>query len=145
MRFPSVRDIAAHLVAYKRQLDLSDCPPDERYVDVRLVVRPEDHPGCWDILVGDPSYDQDHRGFWGASSLSPSSNCRELARELIDQRQHHNTPSLLPGRTGFSHFRLIVRSFQLTVISSFYRNSDRLTNRAGLDGRWARLAEILAF
>jgi hypothetical protein len=41
--------------------------------------------GSWGIHTGDASYDLDHRGHWGASSLSRRSNCTEVARDLIEQ------------------------------------------------------------
>ena len=50
--------------------------------DIRLQV----HKGAWSLHTGSPDYDQDHRGFWGASWL-PRSRCntREIAKELIEQ------------------------------------------------------------
>lgn len=56
----------------------------ERYaLDVRLQI----HEG-WTLRTGDSSYDQDHRGHWGASSVSRAdtlATLRETARELISQ------------------------------------------------------------
>ncbi len=68
--------------------DLIDpCIDDEDspgYTDVRLQV----HNGSWYYHTGDSSYDQDHRGFWGASSISRGcswSEARYVARDLIEQ------------------------------------------------------------
>lgn len=57
--------------------------------DVRLQVYPGPH-GDWHIREGDSSYDQDHRGFWGASSVSSGDSdetLREIAADLLDQAQ----------------------------------------------------------
>lgn len=59
------------------------------YRDVRLQVYPGPH-GAWYIREGDSSYDQDHRGFWGASSVSSGDSdetLREIAADLLDQAQ----------------------------------------------------------
>ena len=37
-------------------------------VDIRLQVYPS---GTWALRVGDPSYDLDHTGYWGASFVPP--------------------------------------------------------------------------
>ena len=50
--------------------------------DVRLRV----HGGSWYVYTGSSDYDQDHRGAWGASSLSYGrQNLTDLARDLIEQ------------------------------------------------------------
>jgi hypothetical protein len=76
LHFPSIKAVAAELRAAKGYLD-ADCPETE----VRLQV-------CelgWDLHTGDPSFDQDHGGYWGAGVLTRSSNCRALAAELIEE------------------------------------------------------------
>jgi hypothetical protein len=54
-------------------------------IDVRLRL----HEGEWTVLWGDPSFDLDHRGHWGASTLDltddGSSYLSEVAGELIAQ------------------------------------------------------------
>ena len=51
-------------------------------VDVRLRV----HRGYWDILTGSSDYDQDHRGYWGASFIGWNrQNLTDVARDLVDQ------------------------------------------------------------
>src|SRR4029078_13330896 len=54
-------------------------------IDVRLQVQSDG----WTVHFGDSSYDQDHRGFWGASCIVTTSNCREVARDLIEQAKDH--------------------------------------------------------
>lgn len=54
-------------------------------IDVRLQVYAD---GRWALRTGDSSYDQDHRGYWGAGSVSPDmkkSDVRSLAKELIEE------------------------------------------------------------
>jgi hypothetical protein len=77
MRFPSIEVVAADLIAAKQRLDA-----EVTEMDVRLQVHEN---GAWAVRAGDASYDQDHRGFWGAGSLDRRTNCRELARDLLDQ------------------------------------------------------------
>ena len=51
--------------------------------DVRLQVLEN---GDWAVHVCSPDYDQDHRGYWGASLLSyDRQNLTDLARDLIGQ------------------------------------------------------------
>ena len=54
---------------------------DEAYLDVRLRV----HDGSFGVLQGDSSYDQDHRGFWGSSSLAVDSDLEDIAADLVEQ------------------------------------------------------------
>lgn len=82
MRFPSIKDVAADLRDVKRAI-LGDDIPD---TDVRLQV---ESSGAWTIHTGDPCYDTDHRGFWGAGSIDRRTNCRDLACDLIDQAKDH--------------------------------------------------------
>lgn len=48
--------------------------------DIRLRV----HNGSWQVLVGDSSFDQDHRGVWGSGSISPNEDGLIVAHQLID-------------------------------------------------------------
>jgi hypothetical protein len=95
--FPSIKALAKVLVRAKRD---SLEPANDWTVDVRLQVHEE---GGWALRTGDSSYDQDHRGYWGSSVLARSSNCTELARELINQAKNHwaesqpPTPPRLPS------------------------------------------------
>ena len=52
--------------------------------DVRLQVYAGG--GGWDLHSGDSSYDQDHRGYWGSSSVTGHRfNSTDTARDLIEQ------------------------------------------------------------
>jgi len=53
--------------------------------DVRLQVMPDE---SWDVHYGDASYDQDHRGYWGASSIAATNDRSDLvsiAESLLEQ------------------------------------------------------------
>jgi hypothetical protein len=80
MRFPSIKQVAAELAGIKRFFG-ADIDSEEG-LDVRLRVQDD---GSWSILFGDASYDQDHRGYWGSSSIDGRSNCREVAKDLIKE------------------------------------------------------------
>jgi len=81
MAFPTIPEVAAEL----RRINSSVETEDDEGVDVRLQVHPD---GGWNVHWGDSSYDQDHRGYWGSSSV-PGDNRRfsskDVARDLIDQ------------------------------------------------------------
>lgn len=81
---PAVAKVAAELRSIKEFFrddmgEPDDSDPESGWLDVRLQVSGDG----WAVHYGDASYDQDHRGYWGASCLSRETNCRELARELI--------------------------------------------------------------
>ena len=55
------------------------------YLDIRLRLQAD---GSFDVLSGDASYDTDHRGYWGASSINSDTAKTELhgiAADLVDQ------------------------------------------------------------
>lgn len=57
---------------------------DSNEIEVRLQVT-ADH---WQINSGDASYDQDHRGYWGANQITAYATPTELADialELIEE------------------------------------------------------------
>jgi hypothetical protein len=87
MRFPKIDEVAAQLRSVnKQQLRPEDA---EEGIDVRLQVYPD---GDWAVRWGSSDYDQDHRGYWGSSSV-PGDNRRfdskALARDLIEQAKEH--------------------------------------------------------
>ena len=85
MRFPKISEVAYDLRAVN-----DDC---EDECDVRLQVYPD---GNWSLHFGDASYDQDHRGYWGASSVPGGGrrfNSTEMARDLIDQAREQRATS----------------------------------------------------
>lgn len=87
MRFPTINDVAADL----RQINKTTLQPDDadEGIDVRLQVYPD---GEWAVHSGSADYDQDHRGYWGSSSV-PGDNRRfdskDIARDLIEQAREH--------------------------------------------------------
>lgn len=87
MRFPTINDVAAELRQINKQ-GLESDDADEG-IDVRLQVMPD---GTWTVNWGLSDYDQDHRGYWGSSSV-PGDNRRfdskAVARDLIDQAREH--------------------------------------------------------
>ena len=93
-KFPSIASVRSALAAEKRDLrkfcsrdDLLGEDGDSAYTGVRLQVYED---GSWAIRTGSPDYDQDHHGYWGASSLSyDRENLRDLARNLLEQAKDH--------------------------------------------------------
>jgi hypothetical protein len=86
-KMPSIKAVAEELRLVKPRK--GDYGPDREGFegfDVRLQVYDDGH---WAIRTGDSSYDQDHRGYWGASSIDHTTSCRELAVDLIDQAAEH--------------------------------------------------------
>jgi hypothetical protein len=81
MKFPSIKDVATILKELNNTMDSTS----EEALDIRLHVWED---GTWTIHTGDSQYDQDHRGFWGSSSLMGKCNwvsIRDIARDLLDQ------------------------------------------------------------
>jgi len=90
VKFPSITDVAESLRVINRGLDPNDFP-DGKWCDVRLQVYPD---GDWTIRVGDSSYDQDHRGYWGSSSLNGRRfKSIDVARDLLEQCKEHHAQS----------------------------------------------------
>ena len=89
-KLPSIANVRAALVANQKYLrrnfsrsEFEEKGEDFAGQDVRLQVWED---GNWAVHVGLSDFDQDHRGYWGASCLSyDRQNLTELARELIDQ------------------------------------------------------------
>jgi hypothetical protein len=66
----------------------ADSEFDEEGIDCRLQLRVSGDEYTWAVHTGDSSYDQDHRGYWGASSYNSTldeQQCAYLARELVEQ------------------------------------------------------------
>lgn len=82
MRAPDLHSVLRALANVAMDATRADPTIDE--VEVRLWMTAEDD---WTILWGDPSFDLDHRGFWGFGTLYPRemSGVVELASDLIDQ------------------------------------------------------------
>lgn len=87
MRFPAIGDVAAEL----RRINKQGLEPDDadEGIDVRLQVY---NDGNWAVRWGLSDYDQDHRGYWGSSSV-PGDNRRfdskAVARDLIEQAREN--------------------------------------------------------
>lgn len=84
-KFPSIANVARAL------RDVNNFADDE--CDVRLQVWED---GEWRVRFGDAQYDQDHRGFWGASSVPGGRkrfNSVDVARDLLDQAREHAAQS----------------------------------------------------
>jgi hypothetical protein len=84
VKFPSIAEVAAVL----RNLN-ANVEADGEGCDVRLQVYSD---GEWAVRWGDSSYDTDHRGYWGASSIPgvvrgtvKRFDSRDVARDLISQ------------------------------------------------------------
>ena len=95
-KLPSIAAIAEQLRSIQESVGyLEPCPcSGESHIDVRLQVWDD---SSWAVHSGLPDYAQDHRGYWGASSI-PSArkngkphrfNARAVARELIEQAADH--------------------------------------------------------
>lgn len=83
--FPTVNDVLRELHHLQKRLSMPAFPTGEETCEIRLQVYEN---GNWAIRSGDSSYDLDHRGFWGASSISPSDNAeslKETAENLLEQ------------------------------------------------------------
>lgn len=79
VQWPVTDDIAAALYGHLQHMDKG-----EEYTDVRLQV----YGSRWAVHVGCSDYDQDHRGYWGASTMSASDTFDALlstAEFLLDQ------------------------------------------------------------
>lgn len=90
--WPSVADVADYL----RDVSADYTPSEEDQAhaakfgeectcDVRLQVYPS---GQWIVRTGSSDYDQDHRGYWGASGVPARGvefDAEAVAENLIDQ------------------------------------------------------------
>ncbi len=81
MQFPSLKEVSQAVRAVKSHLE----PRGE--CDIRLQVYED---GEWAIRWGLSDYDLDHRGYWGATYLTKSGNCRDVAIELLDEVEEHH-------------------------------------------------------
>ena len=89
-RLPSIANVRAALRSNWQYLrcnydrsEFEERGEDSAGQDVRLQVWED---GKWAVHVCSPDFDQDHRGYWGASLLSyDRQNLTDLARDLIDQ------------------------------------------------------------
>ena len=87
IKLPSIVDVAYELRLINTNVDIGE-DPDES-CEVRLQVYEN---GNWVVHYGDPQYDTDHHGFWGASSVpgyfsghTRRFNSMDVARDLLSQ------------------------------------------------------------
>lgn len=84
IKLPSLEEVTAHLVAIHEDCTANctfgDTEEDES-VDVRLQVSAS---GAWDVHSGDPCYDTDHNGYWGAACISEEDTAETLAETAAD-------------------------------------------------------------
>lgn len=78
IKFPSITVVAKVLSRCKVYCEAGD----EGGTDVRFQITDD---STWAIRTGDSSYDQDHRGCWGAGYLTRRTNCRQLAYQLLEE------------------------------------------------------------
>ena len=90
--------LADDILAYSADLatydpkDITEPGCDEPSGDIRLQVRIDGDNFSWRAHHGDSSYDQDHRGYWGASCVGVDETAESalaIADELIDQALDH--------------------------------------------------------
>ncbi len=77
MKWPTAIDVEFSLRQQHRSLTFG---LDEK-IDVRLQVE----GGGWALHVGDPAFDQDDRGWWGAGSMDLHTDLQALAEDLLEQ------------------------------------------------------------
>lgn len=85
----TLRDVAVdvrvarhHAAEMSHDEDSEDGDDEDRYVDLRVQLL----DGGWTLHTGDASYDQDHRGFWGAASVAADAtdaDCDDIAYAMI--------------------------------------------------------------
>lgn len=83
--WPTVEELAKVLDALKGYI--GDGFVDEEGNVSMAHVRLQVTEAGWTYHTGDSSYDQDHRGWWGAGFLSRDTDCARLAEDLIGQAQ----------------------------------------------------------
>jgi hypothetical protein len=89
IEWPTLADITNSVIAYRDELqtyDPKNIADDDGNPsgDIRLQVADDGSPHT--IHTGDASYDDRHRGYWGASSVTPDmtdNECAGVAWDLI--------------------------------------------------------------
>jgi len=88
-KLPTIQEIKSLLISLKQNIDndfrASD-DPDDNVPGMQVTVG-ADETGDWSYQTGDNSYSGGayHYPFWGVISLYRRSNCRDLAKDIIDQ------------------------------------------------------------
>jgi len=87
MRFPSITAVRIALADVRDDVRGPNWPKvdGDDWTEVRLQVYPD---GAWAIRVGLSDYDLDHRGYWGAGTVSATdklADLDDLARSMLDE------------------------------------------------------------
>jgi hypothetical protein len=87
---PSIAQVAAQLRGVKRRGIYDECRAfeEDEIPGIQVTLATDlTHRDNWAIQTGDNSYTGSAYGFayWGVSGLYRRTNCRELAKELIEQ------------------------------------------------------------
>ena len=88
--WPKLAEIVAELKWANKQVEASKVNPSEDWTEVRLQVMDD---GEWILHIGLSDYDQDHRGYWGASHVPGGGrrfNATAVARDLLEQAKEHH-------------------------------------------------------
>ena len=87
MRKPSIKEISELLKSIKPYIedDFKEYEDDEPNIQVTVGFTPED--GSWSYQTGDNSYTGGAYGHpvWGVGWLFRNSNCRELAKDILNE------------------------------------------------------------
>lgn len=108
MKFPGVRQVYKSISAAYNEVTGGEG-------DVRLQVCDD---GGWALHYGDSSYDQDHRGFWGASCLPARRRpgfLRHVAEDLLEQVKDAYAQSVERWLVVYETTRLAPRAGSPTV------------------------------
>ena len=105
MKFPNIDWVAEKVMDYRdylKTLDPKDIEDEEGNIggDIRLQVRKleNSNESSWSVHTGDSSYDQDHRGEWGANFVlvnATDAECREIAKDLIEQAKESFSQNII--------------------------------------------------
>jgi|688.fasta_scaffold218520_2 hypothetical protein len=85
MKTPTIKDLAAELAYARRHIDDDMIAMDETAPSIEVTLAC-DETG-YALQLGDNSFSGPAYSFrhWGVASIYRNSNCRELARDLIEQ------------------------------------------------------------
>jgi hypothetical protein len=126
IKLPSKAAIVKELRGIQREMERGEIEEDN-YVDVRLQVS---SGGDWSVHYGDPSYDTDHRGYWGAGSVGIDADGAELesiAEQLIEEAAESMAQDDTEG-VGSGRYSVVVGN-----IGTVYDGDSRVRARHNYD------------
>ena len=88
-KMPSAAAVARELRGLQKYMLTNDGPDASCLMEVRLQVH---ESGSWELHSGDPGYDTDHHGYWGASEIDTDcepAQLRNIAEDLVEQAADH--------------------------------------------------------